>query len=69
VQETTREETGGEVLAPTPLDGAVSSGGTLAPEMEGAREAATDKHRGLKERHKVDPLPSDRYVVLTGRRS
>ena len=39
-----------ERLAPTPLDGAVSSGSTLAPEMAGAREIATDPTRGLKER-------------------
>ncbi len=52
------EESGGELV--TMLDGAVSSGSTLAPEMEGA----------LLERHKIEPLASDRYVaVVTGRRS
>lgn len=42
------EESGGELA--TMLDGAVSSGGILAPDMEGAREIAADPARGLKER-------------------
>ncbi len=43
-------EESGELFALTQLDGAVSSGGTLAPEMEGAREVAIDRTRGLTER-------------------
>ena len=46
--ESDQEEFARELLAT--LDGAVSSGGTLAPEMEGAREIAADATRSLKER-------------------
>ncbi|HEY7698700.1 MAG TPA: pyridoxal-phosphate dependent enzyme, partial [Vicinamibacteria bacterium] len=48
--ESNLEEAGGEVSSFTQLDAAVSSGSTLAPEMEGAREIAADKTRGLNER-------------------
>jgi threonine synthase len=44
------DPSGAEVLTLTPLDGAVSSGGTLAPEMEGARKIAADPHRPLAQR-------------------
>jgi threonine synthase len=44
------DPSGAEVLTLTPLDGAVSSGGTLAPEMEGAREIAADANRSLAQR-------------------
>jgi threonine synthase len=44
------DPSGGDLLTLTPLDGAVSSGGTLAPEMEGAREIAADANRPLAQR-------------------
>ena len=50
MEESDQEESARELFALTTLDGAVSSGGTLAPEMEGAREIAADATRGLNER-------------------
>lgn len=50
MEESDPEESARELFALTTLDGAVSSGGTLAPEMEGARQIAADASRGLKER-------------------
>ena len=75
--ESDQEESARELLALTTLDGAVSSGGTLAPETElkdteglSVLPASTAGLLALLERHKVEPLPSDRYVaVITGRRS
>jgi threonine synthase len=50
MEESDAEEPGGELLAVEQLDSAVSSGGTLAPEMQGAREVAADPSRPLTER-------------------
>jgi threonine synthase len=50
MEEPDPEESARELFALTMLDGAVSSGATLAPEMEGAREIAADATRSLKDR-------------------